>query len=164
MIGVISKRLGLIISVLFLAASPSAAQKRDVFSNIEKVFRTKEPTWRLEKVLPGQSQNPVSESIMLRQGTKQASIDVWIWLTVQDAHEMFTGQVIAMDNTRGTKTNKRNLTNLGDENYMWTNPHSEAWPTINFRQGNVFVSVFAPTVPVAERFAHYVLEQVAEPQ
>jgi hypothetical protein len=164
MIGVTGKRVGLIISVLLLLGSPSAAQKPAVFSNIERTFRTKEPTWRLEKVLPGQSQNPATESITLRQGTKQASIDVWIWLTAQDAHEMFVGQVIAMDNTRGTKANKRGLADLGDENYMWTNPHSEAWPTLNFRQGNVFVSVFAPTVPVAERFAHYVLEQVSKPQ
>lgn len=162
MIGV--TKVGLILSVLVLAGSPSAAQKRDIFANIEQTFRTKEPTWRLERVLPGKTQNPATESITLRQGTRQALIEVWIWVTAQDAHEMFAGQVIAMDNTRGTKANKRNLTNLGDENYMWTNPHSEAWPTVHFRQGNVFVSVFAPTVPVAERFAHYVLAQVSQPQ
>jgi|SRR5215471_861264 len=164
MMGATSKRVGLILSVLVLAGSPSAAQKADVFSKIEQTFRTKEPTWKLEKVLPGQSQNPARESIKLRQDTRQALIDVWIWMTAQDAHEMFAGQVIAMDNTRGTKANKRNLTNLGDESYMWTNPHSEAWPTVNFRKGNVFVSVFAPTVPVAERFAHYVLGQVSQTQ
>jgi hypothetical protein len=85
-------------------------------------------------------------------------------MTPKDAHEMFSGQVIAMDNTRGTKALKRDLTNLGDENYVWTNPHGETWPTIDFRKGNVFVSVFAPTVPVAERFAHFVLDQISQKQ
>lgn len=158
------KRVGLIVSALACACSPLAAQKGDLFSNIEHTLRTEEPTWRLEKVLAGQSQNPATESISLRQGSRQASIDVWIWTTPPDAHEMFAGQVIAMDNTRGTKANKRKLTNLGDENYMWTNQHGEAWPTVDFRKGSVFVSVFAPTVPIAERFAHYVLEQVSQTQ
>jgi hypothetical protein len=164
MMWVTIKRAGLIVSVLVWACSSVAAQKAELFSNIEDTFRTKELTWKVEKVVAGKSHNPATGSITLRQGTKQASIDVWIWMTPKDAHEMFSGQVIAMDNTRGTKALKRDLTNLGDENYVWTNPHGETWPTIDFRKGNVFVSVFAPTVPVAERFAHYVLDQISQKQ
>ena len=155
------KRAGLILSVLVWAGSSAVAQKADLFSRIEQTFRTNEPAWKLEKVLRGPSENPATMSIALRQGSKQASVDVWIWKTPKDAHEMFSGQVMAMDNTRGTKNMKRDLTNLGDENYMWANAHGEAWPTINFRKRSVFVSVFAPTIPLAERFAHYVLEQVS---
>lgn len=158
------KRAGLILSVLVWTCSSAVAQKADLFSQIEVTFRTNEPDWKLEKVQRGPSQNPARASITLRQGAKQASIDVWIWKTPKDAHEMFSGQVIAMDNTRGTRTMKRDLANLGEENYMWANPHGEAWPTIDFRKGNVFVSVFAPTIPLAERFARYVLEQVSETQ
>jgi hypothetical protein len=160
MIRVTIKRAGFIVFVLVWACSSLAAQKADLFSKIEQTFKTNEPTWKLEKVVPGHSDNPVAESITLRQGTEQASVDVWIWTTPKDAHEMFSGQVIAMDNTRGTKAMKRELTNLADENYMWANSHSETWATIDFRKGNVFVSVFAPTVPIAERFAHYILAQI----
>jgi hypothetical protein len=158
------RRITLVAAVVVWACSSATAQKAEVFSRIEGTFRTNEPTWKLEKVLHGPTDNPATESFTFRQGTKQASIDVWIWLTAKDAHEMFSGQVIAMDNTRGSKNMKRDLANLGDENYLWANPHSDAWPTIHFRKGNVFVSVFAPTIPLAERFAHYVLDEISQVQ
>jgi len=161
---VTSKRIAFIAFVFVWATSSAAAQNADVFSKIERAFRTNEPAWKLEKALHGPTDKPATESLTLRQGTREAVIDVWIWMTPKEAHEMFSGQVIAMDNTRGSRNMKRDLANLGDENYLWANPHSEAWPTIHFRKGPVFVSVFAPTIPLAERFAHYILDQISQAQ
>jgi hypothetical protein len=55
---------------------------------------------------------------------------------------------------------KRSLPKVGDENYMWTNPHSTVWPTIKFRKGRILVTVFAPTVAIAKRFAYHVLKEI----
>ena len=49
---------------------------------------------------------------------------------------------------------------MGDENYIWLNRGSNAWPTIRFRRGRVEVSVYAPSVVAAKRFAGYVLEKL----
>jgi hypothetical protein len=55
---------------------------------------------------------------------------------------------------------KASVPKLGDESYLWTNPGSTAWPLLTFRKGRVNVTIFAPSVEVAKRFAHHVLEQM----
>ena len=144
----------------FLFDVSAAQDKPRLFSNVEGILQTRDRTWRIERVLTGQTADPLSESIKLREGRREALIEISIWRRLQDAREVFAGQVIAFDNVPGKRAVKRSLRGVGDENYMWTNPRSDAWPTIYFRKGNVFVSVFAPSVPVATKFAEQVLEQL----
>jgi hypothetical protein len=61
---------------------------------------------------------------------------------------------------RGKRMVKASVPKLGDESYLWTNPGSTAWPLLTFRKGRVNVTVFAPSVKVARRFARHVLDQM----
>ena len=154
----------MVLSVLLLCGlwdTSIAQEQRELFSKIEEVFRRHEPGWKIERKSHGQTMDPVAESItLLRAGKRQASIEILMWRRLEDAKELFAGQVVIFDNIRGRTAVKRSLSNVGDENYMWTNPHSTLWPAIYFRKGKVLVSVFASTLTVADRFARHVLEQI----
>ena len=148
-------------TLLFVALCSPAAfaqQKLELFSKVEAAFKQHEPVWKIENI---NEQTPGHWSFAFRNGKRQAAVDLMIWNSPQQAHEIFDGQVIAFENQRGHAV-KRTVANLGDENYMWTNRGSEAWPTIMFRKGSVFVTVFAPSVTIARRFAQHVIEQVKE--
>lgn len=92
---------------------------------------------------------------------QQALIEVSIWKREQDARQIFDGDVIVMDRTVSKHASRVRLPHLGDDNYMWTNPHSDAWPTIDFRKGTVLVTVFAPSVVTAKRFAQRIMEEMS---
>ncbi len=146
--------------VIFLPAYSAAQEKPELFSRIEQTFKEKEPAWKIESLLPGQTFDPLHESITFRAGKQQAAIEISIWKRLKDAQEVFAGGVMAFDNIRGKHVIKRHIPNLGDENYMWTNPGSDAWPMIHIRSGSVYVTVFARSISIAKRFARRVIEQV----
>jgi hypothetical protein len=137
-----------------------AQEKQELFSKIEQIFQKKEPTWKVERIYPGNTSDPITESIVFRSRIGQAAVDISIWRREEDAHDVFTGQSLAFDNIRGKRVLKSSLPKLGDENHIWTNPGSRAWPTIKFRKGNILVTVFAPSVAIAKRFAHHVYNQL----
>ncbi|HEX3143723.1 MAG TPA: hypothetical protein VHQ64_07110 [Pyrinomonadaceae bacterium] len=134
-----------------------AQRKLELFSKVEAAFKQREPAWKVEKI---NQQLPYHESITFRNGNRQASVDLANWGSPEHAHETFGGLVIAFDNVQGKHGVKTTLTNLGDENHMWTNLGNYTWPTIYMRKGSVVVMVFAPSVPIAKRFAQHVLEQI----
>ena len=140
-----------------------AQQKLPLFSRIEAEFGKQEPGWKIEKIFDGQTDIP-GEDISFRRGKQQASVSVKVWHTSQEAREIFAGQVIAFDNDRGPRGMRSKLPDLGDENYVWTNRTIGTWPMLYFRKGKVFVSVFAPTVIVAKRFARHVIDQIEDRQ
>jgi hypothetical protein len=149
-------------TLLFAACCSSTAfaqQKSELFSKVEAAFKQHEPAWKIESVL---NQVPGHESITFRNGNRQAAVELGIWNSPQQAREIFDGQVIALDNTWGKRGGKATIANLGDENYMWVNRVSQTWPMIIFRKGSVFVTVFAPSVPIAKRFAQQVIAQIKE--
>jgi hypothetical protein len=137
-----------------------AQEKPELFSKIERVFKEKEPAWKVEKNYPSSTSDPIKQDIVFRSGKDQASIQITIWKREQDAKDVFTSESNGFNNTMGRRMIKNNLPGLGDENHIWTNRGSEAWPMLNFRKGNIDVTVFAPSVTVAKRFAQHVLEQI----
>jgi hypothetical protein len=148
-------------SVMSLTAT--APQEVDnLFSKVDHVFQQKEPAWKIERVYPTSTSDPVTHGVVYRSKMGQAAIDVSVWRREQDARDVFSGLVIAFDNTAGNQKLKRSLPNVGDENYMWTNPRNTAWPTIKFRKGRILVTVFAPNVTIAKRFADHVLKQIED--
>jgi len=138
-----------------------AQEKPEMITKIERIFREKEPAWKVERVYVKNASDPFHQSIVFRSGGNQAAVDVSIWSREKDAQDVFAGESIAFGNTMGKRMVKSRLVNLGDESHMWTNRGSTAWPTIKFRKGNVNVTVFAPSVAIAKRFAKYVFEQMA---
>jgi hypothetical protein len=155
----------LILNILLLiggALTQYAPSKPELFVKIERMFQEREPAWKLEKITPGQTTDPLLETIVYRSKQGQAAISISIWRREQDARESFAGIAIANDNIRGKNAVKRTLPKLGDENYMWTLRRSSKWPTIRLRKGRTEVQVFAPNVVIAERFARNVVAQVEE--
>jgi hypothetical protein len=150
------RRVFLSLLIACWSFSVLAQEKPKLFSNIERVFHEKEPSWKVERIYP----NNTSEDIVFRSGKNQASVQIAIWKTEKEAEDVFAGESLAFDNTAGKKQVKTLLPKLGDENHIWTNRGSTAWPTIKFRKKNVNVTVFAPSLVVGKRFAQYVLQQI----
>jgi hypothetical protein len=131
-----------------------------LFAKIDKVFKEKEPAWEVERVNKGDAADPVRRSVTFRSEAGRANVDVSIWAKEKDAREVFAADALAIGNTRGKRMVKAAVPKLGDESNLWTNPGSTAWPLLTFRKGRVNVTVFAPSVDVAKRFAQHVLEQL----
>jgi hypothetical protein len=146
---------------LLVSTGTLAQEKTELFVRVERVFAEKELGWKVERIYPGNTSDPITQSIVLRSRSGQASVDMSIWRRQQDAEDVFGGESVAFDNTAGKKKVKRSLPGFGDENHIWTNPGSTAWPMIKLRKGSVVVSVFAPSVAIAKKFAQYVLVEIA---
>ena len=147
--------------IICFSNSLHAQEKPELFSKIERVFQEKEPSWKVERTHPNTTSDPIRQSLVFRSGKTQASVDVTIWKREKDARDVFTAESLAFDNTAGKRMVKGKLPKLGDENYIWTNRGSVAWPMLKFRKGNINVTIFAPSVAVARRFARHVSEQMA---
>lgn len=151
-----------VISLLIVCFTGVAlAQERpELFSKIERVFQEKEPAWKVESVIKGDSSDPVRQSVTFRSDEGQANVDVSIWAKEKDARDVFAAHALAYDNRPGNRKEKAAVPKLGDESYIWTSPGSTAWPLLTFRKGRVNVTIFAPSVEVAKRFARRVLGQM----
>ena len=148
--------------LLFLGFQCGIAQdKPELFSRIEQAFQEKEPAWKVERIYPGNTSDPIKQSIVFRSRKGQASVDISIWRRAEDAQDVFAGESVAFDNIARKGKVKRSLPLVGDENYLWTNRGSSAWPVLKFRVGKIVVSIFAPTVAIARKFARNVLEEIA---
>jgi hypothetical protein len=145
---------------LLVSSGTLAQEKPELFVRVEHAFLEKEPTWKVERIYPGNTPDPTTQSIVLRSRSGRASVEISIWRRPQDAEDVFGGQSLAFDQTAGKKKVKRSLPGFGDESHIWTNRGSTAWPTMKFRKGSIVVSVFAPTVAIARKFAQYVLTEI----
>ncbi len=141
-----------------LAGAAAAQEAPELFSKIERVFKEKEPAWKVERVYKGDGDG--RRSITFRSGEGQAHVDVIVWGKEKDARDVFAAEAVAFDNTGGKRMVKAAVPKLGDESYIWTHAGSKAWPTLVFRKGKVSVRVFAPSVAVAKRFARHVQAQM----
>jgi hypothetical protein len=143
----------------FVSAAP-AQEKPELFSKIERAFKEKEPAWKVERIFPRNTSDPLVLDMTLRSGEDQASVQVAVWKREKDAQDVFTAESAAFANTAGKGKIENKVSGLGDENHLWTNSGSTAWPMLKFRKGNVNVTVFAPSVAVAKKFAQHILEQI----
>ncbi|HEX8128859.1 MAG TPA: hypothetical protein VF527_07140 [Pyrinomonadaceae bacterium] len=152
-------------TALLLLSAPASgvAQQSQLFADIERALREKEPRWKTERVHLKPEADPLGQDIVLRAGKQQAAIAINLWAREKDARDVFASHATVMSDTRKGSRRSR-LPNLGDENYIWTNPGTAAWPTIHFRRGRVHVTVFAPSIAVAKRFAQLVLAEITAAQ
>lgn len=144
---------------LCFSVSVSAQNKPQLFTDVERVFRENEPQWKIERLNVKGELDPLEQDIVFRAGKQQAAVRIVIWKKVKDASDTFQGTLIAKNNM-GMGMRRIKLPGFGDESYIWTLPGSNAWPTIDFRKGDVNVSVFAPSTAIAKRFARHILEQI----
>jgi hypothetical protein len=158
--------------IFFLPSGVGAQQRPELFSNVDRVFREKEPAWKVEERLPTDTSDPVQHRLIFSSRRGRASVDVDIWRREADARDVFTATSLAIDNSAAfvseslgrrvdDKKIKSSLPELGDENYMWEYKDHPRRVTIQFRRGSVVVRVDAPTEAVAKRFARHVFEQLA---
>lgn len=163
------------LSILCLPSDIGAQQQPELFSNVDRVFREKEPAWKVEECLPADTSDPVKHRIIFSSRRGRASINISIWRREEDAREVFTATSLAIDNSAafvseslGRKVDdkkiKSSLPRLGDENHMWAYKDYPRRVIIQFRRGSVIVRVDAPTEVVAKRFAQRIFEQLAAGQ
>lgn len=162
----------LFLLILCHSGGVDAQEKPGLFSKVEKALREKEPAWKVEELIPGDTSDPLNRRIILRSGRGRASVDIFIWRREEDARDVFTATSFAIDNSatfvseslgRKTedKTIKSSLPRLGDENHMWTYTNYPRQVIVQFRKGNVIVRVDSPLEGAAKRFARHVFEQIA---
>jgi hypothetical protein len=157
------KTVLLFLQIICFSDNIPAQEKPELFSKIERVFQVKEPSWKVERIYPSHTSDPITQDIVFRSRKGQASVDVSIWKREKDARDVFTAESLAFDNLAGKGTVKGSLLpQLGDENHVWTTRGSTAWPTIKFRKGNIIVTVFAPSLMIAKRFARHVFALMAD--
>lgn len=155
----------LLLSFACLRSDAPAQEKPELFSKIERAFREGEPAWEVERSLAGESSDPFSLDVTFLSGKTKAAVSLRLWRREQDAREVFAAEARAFDNpprARLARMVRGSVPGLGDENHIWTNRGSAAWPVIKFRSGRLNVVVFAPSTAVAKRFARRVLEQVED--
>ncbi len=150
----------LLLLIIYSTGNVMAHDKPSFIVEIERVFQEKESRWKIERKNVQNESSFFKEDIVFRLGKVQAAVSIGSWQKEKDAHDVFEGEAIAFNNTAGARMIKKRLPNLGDENYIWVNRGSEAWPMIKFRKGRVHVTVFAPNVAIAKRFAQYIAEQI----
>ncbi|HBB97788.1 MAG TPA: hypothetical protein DC054_20600 [Blastocatellia bacterium] len=69
------RKLVLVPFLFGLVAAGTRGQERpDLFFRIERSFRENEPGWKIDRILTGQTFDPISESITFRAG-KAAGVD-----------------------------------------------------------------------------------------
>ena len=152
-----------IVACFFLLAchapAECVAQERPkLFDAVEREFRENEPRWKIERLDVKREAIP-KLSVVFRSRAGQAAVEVEVWDSVANARDVFTGRAAAEANTAGTRV-KKNLPGFGDEGHAWVNPRSTAWPSVSIRKGPVYISVFAPDLATARRFARRVLELI----
>lgn len=137
-----------------------AQDRPKLFDDVERVFREKEPRWKIERLeVKGDAIQKLD--IVFRSGIGQAAVEVEVWDSVKNARDVFAGRAIAEANAARTRI-KRALPGFGDEGHIWLHPRSDAWPSIHFRKRDVNVLVFAPNVATAKRFARHILDLIPE--
>lgn len=160
------------LSIFCLPGGLGAQQKPELFSNVDRVFREREPAWKVEERLPSDTSDPVKHRLIFSSRRGRASVDVAVWGREADARDVFTATSFAIDNSAAfvseslgrkidDKKIKSSLSKLGDENYMWAYKDYPRRVIIQFRRGSVVVRVDAPTEAVAKRFAQHVFELLA---
>jgi len=151
----------LVFLLLLISAGTSWAQEKpDLFERIQRVFQEQEPSWKIDQVYPTSTTDPLTLDVALRRGKqRRASVNIAVWRRKKDAQGAFEGICIALDNSR-RKALKSSVPHLGDENHMWVDQRNRRWPLIQFIKGSTIVGVFAPTVPIALRFARHVLKEL----
>lgn len=137
-----------------------AQERPKLFDAVEREFREKEPRWKIER-LDVKSEAVPELEMVFRSRAGQAAIEIEVWDSVKNARDVFAGRAVAEANTARTRI-KRPLPGFGDEGYVWLNPRSTAWPSISIRKGPVYISVFAPNLATAKRFARRILELIPE--
>ena len=168
-------RLRIIILVLFsfcFAGGIYAQERPELFSKVEKALREKEPAWKIEEVILGDTSDPVGQRIFFKSRRGRTSIDIDIWSREKDARDVFTAESYAIDNAAAfvseslgrkidDRTIKSSVPKLGDENHVWSYRGYPRQVIIKFRKGNITVRVDATSEAVAKRFAQHVFEQMA---
>lgn len=157
--------------MLCLPGGAGAQAKPELFSKVDRVLREKEPAWKVEEFIPGDTSDPVRQRVIYRSRGGRASVDIEIWRREEDAREVFTAETFAIDNTAAfisktlgreidNKVIKSSLRGLGDENHMWVYESYPRRVTVQFRKGNVIIRVDSTSEAVAKRFARHVFGQL----
>ncbi len=165
------RALALLLLILCLPVSGGAQGKPELFSKVDRVLREKEPAWKVEEFIPGDTSDPVWQRVIYGSRGVRSSVDIEIWRREKDARDVFTAESFAIDNDAfvsealgrkiDDKPSKSSLPGLGDENYMWAYKGYPRRVIIQFRKGNVIVRIDSHSEVVAKRFARRVFEQIA---
>lgn len=75
--------------------SVGAQDKPQLFDVVERVFRQKEPRWKIEKLDVKGEIDPLEQNIVFRAGRQQAAVRLVIWKKVKDASDTFEAGAIA---------------------------------------------------------------------
>ncbi|HEV2915300.1 MAG TPA: hypothetical protein VGX92_18620 [Pyrinomonadaceae bacterium] len=149
---------GFLLTLCGLVQPAFAQDKPSWLREVELLLR-KEPRWRVQEVQALGVPELFNETIILKSGPLRADVSIGIRRSAEWAKDEFEqGRIAFTDISRKTSRQSR-LPDLGDDNYMLVGKKKRNG-SIFFRKDNVLVTVFAPSVETAKRFARYVADRI----
>ena len=145
----------ILLAILCLPLSVFAQEVPPIAKKLEKVFEEKEPKWKIER--PYVQMSPPVMHLKSAQG----DILIYFWLRDSDknAKDIFDGNANALRNMLGKRKRESKLSYFGDDNFLMSDNRG-GFVHLDFRKGSVYISVVAPSEPIAKKFANYVMEQI----
>jgi len=146
--------------LIISAAVPVRPQENvSCLDRIEGSIRRKKPDWKA--VNRRVSRNKKYGAF--RWGSGKSFVNVLIFVHDSQKEVVRTYQGLRYDFEAlglDMKILEATVPHLGDENYVWEDSNDRKTTGIDFRKGNVFVHITAPTIGVAKQFALLIAEDL----
>jgi|GEM_PF-3380210 len=141
-----------------LLPTANAQDKPAWLREVELVLQ-KEPRWKIKEIkfVPIVMPTVFNEAIVLNSGPLRTDISISATPSEEWARDGFEQERIAYSDILGKTARAARVPGLGADNYMLV---GKKRTSLFFRQGNVMVKIFAPSVETAKRFARYVADRI----
>lgn len=144
--------LALCLPAMALTQKPAAKGESELTARVERSMKEKEPEWKASRLLS--NGNRVVKR--WKFGNEEVLVSV---------HEYRTGDEAADEMSRAVKAVSvpgKPLEKMGDEAYVWAAYTESGRSAVRFRKSNVFVSVSAPSLGLAKKFARHIAAEIED--
>jgi hypothetical protein len=142
--------LAVCLSAMAVTQKPASKGESALTARVERSVKEKEPEWKASRLLS--NGNRVVKR--WKSGNEEVLVSV---------HEYRTGDEAADEMSRAVKAVSvpgKPLEKLGDEAYVWAAYTESGRSAVRFRKSNVFVSVSAPSLGLAKKFARHIAGEI----
>jgi len=142
--------LAVCLSAMAVTQKHALKGESELMARVERSIKEKEPEWKPSRLL--------SNGNRIVKRWKFGNEEVLVSI-----HEYRTGDEAANEMSRAVKAVSVPgvpLEKMGDEAYVWAAYTESGRSAIRFRKSNVFVSVGAPSLGLAKKFARHIADEI----
>jgi len=125
-------------------------------TKIEIITQNKMPKWKLEE------KTVYATLLSIRWSSDEGHVLVSLEIaqTVDVSKAEYKRIATEFGKGMDAKVSRTELTDLGDEGYLWSGYNDSGMSRVLFRKGEAVIRVFAPSPEVTKRFAQYVADRI----